>query len=294
MLNYCGYIALVGRPNVGKSTLLNRILDHKISITSRKPQTTRHSIIGVRTDGPYQTVYVDTPGIHLGSKKMMNKMMNKTAIRVLNDVDVIVFVTEGALWHDDDDYVLTLIQEAKVPCIWVLNKVDHITDKKNLLPWIEAISQRHTFAAVVPLSARTGLQTEILHHKIEEYLPESPHLFPDNQLTDRPLKFLCAEIVREKIFRYCGQELPYATTVELESFKDTPELVRIAALIWVDKESHKRMIIGDKGEKLKEMATQARVDMEKLLEKKVFLQCWCKVKTGWSDNERTLQALGYE
>ncbi len=294
MTNYCGYIALVGRPNVGKSTLLNRILDHKISITSRKPQTTRHSILGVRTDGPYQYVYVDTPGIHLGSKKVMNKMMNKTAIRVLNDVDVIVFVTEGTSWREEDEYVLGLIQEAKVPCVWVLNKIDKMADKKTLLPWVEEMAQRHPFAAVIPLSARAGLQTSILHAKIEEFLPESPHMFPDDQLTDRSIKFLCAEIVREKIFRLCGQELPYSTTVELESYKDTPQLVRIAALIWVEKESHKRMIIGDKGEKLKEMATQARMDMEKLLEKKVFLQCWCKVKTGWSDNERTLQALGYE
>lgn len=294
MIDYCGYIALVGRPNVGKSTLLNRILDQKISITSRKPQTTRHSILGVRTDGHYQYIYVDTPGIHLGSKKVMNKMMNKTAIRVLNDVDVIVFVTDGTIWHEEDEYVLSLIQEAKVPCIWVLNKIDNIADKKVLLPWIEATSKRYPFAAVIPISARTGVQTDTLHTQIESFLPESPHLFPGTQLTDRSIKFLCTEIVREKIFRHCGQELPYSTTVELESYKDTPQIVRIAALIWVEKESHKRMIIGDKGEKLKEMATQARIDMEKLLEKKVFLQCWCKVKSGWSDNERTLQALGYE
>lgn len=294
MTTYCGYIALVGRPNVGKSTLLNQILDHKISITSRKPQTTRHSILGLRTDEQYQYVYVDTPGIHLGSKKAMNRMMNKTAIRVLNDVDVIVFITEGTNWHDEDDYVLNLIQEAKMPCVWVINKVDKIADKDSLLPWIETISQRHPFAAVIPISARTGLQTAALHAKLQEFLPESPHLFPDDQLTDRSVKFLCAEIVREKIFRSCGQELPYSTTVEIESYEDTPNLVRIAALIWVDKESHKRMIIGDKGEKLKDMATQARLDMEKLLEKKVFLQCWCKVKSGWSDNERILQSMGYE
>lgn len=294
MTTYCGYIALVGRPNVGKSTLLNRILDHKISITSRKPQTTRHSILGLRTDGQYQYVYVDTPGIHLGSKKAINRVMNKTAIRVLNDVDVIVFISEGTTWHEEDDYVLKLIQNAKVPCVWVINKVDKITDKNSLLPWIETISQRHSFAAVIPISARTGLQTSVLHAKLQEFLPESPHLFPTDQLTDRSIKFLCAEIVREKIFRTCGQELPYSTTVEIESYEDSAKLVRIAALIWVDKESHKRMIIGDKGEKLKDMATQARMDMEKLLEKKVFLQCWCKVKSGWSDNERILQTMGYE
>lgn len=294
MPNYCGYIALVGRPNVGKSTLLNRILDHKISITSRKPQTTRHSILGLRTDGEHQYIYVDTPGIHQGSKKAMNKMMNKTAVRVLNDVDVIVFVTEGTLWQDEDEYVLSLIQAARIPCIWVLNKIDKIADKATLLPWIEQISQRHPFAAIIPISARKGLQTTELHTAIQPFLPESPHFFPDDQLTDRPLKFLCAEIVREKIFRLCGQELPYSTTVEIESYQDTPQLIRIAALIWVEKESHKRMIIGDKGDKLKEMGTQARIDMEKLSEKKVFLQCWCKVKSGWSDNERILQSLGYD
>lgn len=294
MTNYCGYIALVGRPNVGKSTLLNRVLDHKISITSRKPQTTRHSILGVRTDGAHQYVYVDTPGIHLGSKKAMNKMMNKTAIRVLNDVDVIVFVIDGMVWRDEDDYVLSLIQSAKVPCVLVVNKVDKIVDKQTLLPWIQQLAQRHDFAAIIPIAARTGLQIPDLHAKLQAYLPESPHLFPDDQLTDRSLKFLCAELVREKIFRHCGQELPYATAVEIESYQDTPKMVRISVLIWVDKEMHKRMIIGEKGEKLKEMATQARLDMEKLLEKKVFLQCWCKVKTGWSDNERILQSLGYE
>lgn len=294
MTNYCGYIALVGRPNVGKSTLLNRILDHKISITSRKPQTTRHSIIGVRTDGPYQYVYVDTPGIHLGSKKVMNKMMNKTAIRVLNDVDVIVFVIDGMSWFEEDDYVLNLIQSAKVPCVLVVNKIDKIADKMLLLPWIENLAQRHTFAAIIPISARKGVQISDLHTHLQQFLPESPHMYPDDQLTDRSQKFLCAEMVREKIFRLCGQELPYNTSVEIESFKDTPKIIRIAALIWVDKESHKRMIIGDKGDKLKEIATQARIDMEHLLEKKVFLQCWCKVKTGWSDNERILQAMGYE
>ncbi len=294
MTNYCGYIALVGRPNVGKSTLLNQILDHKLSITSRKPQTTRHSILGVRTDAEYQYVYVDTPGIHLGSKKVMNRMMNKTAIRVLNDVDVVVFVIEGTHWQEEDDYVLELVQKSKMPCVLVINKVDKIADKSLLLPWIEQVAQRHDFAAIIPVSARTGVQIDTLHAKLQSFLPESPHLFPDDQLTDRSVRFLCAELLREKIFRQCGQELPYSTTVEIESYQDTPNLVRICALVWVDKESHKRMIIGENGAKLKDMATQARLDMEKLLEKKVFLQCWCKVKSGWSDNEKILQQLGYE
>ncbi|PJD90769.1 MAG: GTPase Era [Legionella sp.] len=294
MTNYCGYIALVGRPNVGKSTLLNQILDQKLSITSRKPQTTRHSILGVRTDDEYQYVYVDTPGIHLGSKKVMNRMMNKTAIRVLNDVDVIVFVIDGTHWREEDDYVLELVQKSKVPCVLVINKVDKVADKSTLLPWIEQVAQRHDFAAIIPVSARTGVQIDTLHSKLQAFLPESPHLFPDDQLTDRSVRFLCAELLREKIFRQCGQELPYSTTVEIESYQDTPKLVRICALVWVEKETHKRMIIGENGAKLKDMATQARIDMEKLLDKKVFLQCWCKVKSGWSDNEKILQELGYE
>jgi len=248
----------------------------------------------VRTDDAVQYVYVDTPGIHQGSKKAMNRMMNKTAMRVLNDVDVIVFVIEGLHWQDEDTYVLDLIKKANIPCVLVINKIDNIADKSTLLPWIEEMSQRHTFTAVVPLSARTGLQTDILHAELQQFLPESPHLFPADQLTDRPVRFLCAEILREKVFRHCGQELPYSISVEIEAYEDTPALARICALVWVDKESQKRMIIGDKGAKLKEMGTQARLDMEKLLQKKVFLQCWCKVKSGWSDNESVLQELGYE
>lgn len=294
MTSYCGYIALVGRPNVGKSTLLNCILEQKVSITSKKPQTTRHSILGILTEGEYQFIYVDTPGIHQGSKKAMNRLMNKTAIRVLRDVDVVAFLVDGTHWEDEDEYVLDLIKHAKAPCILVVNKVDKINDKAQLLPWMEQMSQKHEFDAIIPISAKTGLQVDALQLKLKTYLPEGPHLFPDDQITDRSTKFLCAELLREKIFRSCGQELPYAVTVDIESFKDEEHLVRIHALILVDKDNHKRMIIGDKGHKLKEMATSARLDMEKLLGKKVFLQCWCKVKSGWADDERLLKQLGYD
>ena len=294
MIPYCGYIALVGRPNVGKSTLLNRILHQKVSITSRKPQTTRHSIVGIRTEDAHQFVYVDTPGIHQGSKKVMNRMMNKTAIRVLRDVDAIAFVVDGTHWQDEDEYILRIIQNATVPCFLVVNKVDKIADKMQLLPWLEEISKRHTFAGIIPLSAKTGVQVEILHEQLKRLLPEGPHLFSDDQFTDRSIRFLCAELLREKIFRLCGQELPYSTTVDIEAYKDEGTLVRISALILAERENHKRMIIGDKGAKLKEMASRARIDMEELLGKKVFLQCYCKVKSGWSDNERILKELGYE
>lgn len=295
MTSYCGYIALVGRPNVGKSTLLNCILEQKVSITSKKPQTTRHSILGIRTEGDYQFVYVDTPGIHQqGNKKAMNRLMNKTAISVLRDVDVIAFLVDGTHWQEEDEYVLKLVKQANIPCILVVNKVDKIDDKAQLLPWMEEMSQRHDFAAIIPISARTGVQVTELQDKLQTYLPEGPHLFPDDQLTDRPTKFLCSELLREKIFRFCGQELPYAVTVDIESFKDEGNLVRIHALILVEKDNHKRMIIGDRGQKLKEMATEARIDMERLLGKKVFLQCWCKVKSGWADDERMLKQLGYD
>lgn len=293
MSSYCGYIALVGRPNVGKSTLLNRILEQKLSITSKKPQTTRHSILGIRTENEHQFVYVDTPGIHQGNKKAMNRMMNKTAISVLRDVDVIAFVVDGSHWQEEDEYILKLIKQASAPCLLVINKVDKIVDKGQLLPWIDEISQRHDFAAIIPLSARTGVQVDELQQRLLPYLPEGPHLFPEDQFTDRSIKFLCAELLREKVFRFCGQELPYSVTVDIESYKDEGNLVRIHALILVEKDNHKRMIIGDKGQKLKEMATEARLDMQKMLDKKVFLQCWCKVKSGWSDNEHMLKQLGY-
>lgn len=224
----------------------------------------------------------------------MNKMMNRTAISVLRDVDVAVLVVDGTHWHDEDEYVLNLIKQSGVPCILAINKVDKLADKSALLPWMDKMSQLHNFVAMIPLSAKTGVQVEQLQKQLKPFLPEGPHLFGEDQITDRPIKFLCAELLREKIFRLCGQELPYSTTVDIESYKDEGELVTIHALILVDKDNHKRMIIGDKGRKLKEMATSARLDMEELLGKKVFLKCWCKVKSGWSDDERMLRQLGYD
>ena len=294
MTTYCGYIALVGRPNVGKSTLLNHILKQKLSITSRKPQTTRHSILGIQTEAAHQFIFVDTPGIHQGHQKTLNKMMNKTALNVLKDVDVIVFLVDGHLWTDEDEYVLKLIKRTGVPCILAINKIDKISNKDKLLPLISKFDELHNFKAIIPISAQNGTGVEALVSEIKPQLPQSPHFYGEDQLTDRPIKFLCAEMVREKIFRLSGQELPYSTTVDIESYKEEENLIRIHALILVDKPNHKRMIIGDKGAKLKEIATSARKDMEKLLGKKVFLQCWCKVKSGWLDDERLLKHLGYD
>lgn len=294
MTNYCGYIALVGRPNVGKSTLLNCILKQKLSITSSKPQTTRHSILGIDTLEEHQFIYVDTPGIHQGEKKAINRMMNKTASSVLKDVDVIGFVVEANRWLEDDEFILRAIKETQMPCILVINKVDKIEDKSTLLPWIEHISSLHAFDVIIPISAKKSYQVSVLQDKLKAFLPEGDHLYDADQFTDRSVRFLCGELLREKIFRLCGQEIPYSASVEIESFKEEDNVIRIHALIIVDRPNHKRIIIGDNGSKLKEMATSARLDMEKLLDKKVFLQCWCKVKNGWSDNDRLLKQLGYD
>ena len=201
-------------------------------------------------------------------------------------------IGRGEYWEEEDEYVLELIKQVDVPCFLLINKVDKIVDKTKLLPWLETMSQRHDFAAIIPLSAKTGVQVDTLQEQLQSTLPEGPHLFAEDQFTDRSTRFLCAELLREKIFRLCGQELPYSTIVDIESFKDEGSLIRIHALILVDRDSHKRMVIGDKGSKLKDMATSARVDMEKLLGKKVFLHCFCKVKSGWSDDERLLKQLG--
>lgn len=294
MTTYCGYIALLGRPNVGKSTLLNHILQQKISITSRKPQTTRHKILGIHTEDDHQFVFVDTPGIHQKEVKALNKVMNKTSNAVLRDVDVAVFVVDVTRWTSDDEMVLELIKASKTPCILVANKIDRIKDKTILLPWLQEMEKRHDFIALIPASAKKGIALDNLLQTIKKRLPESPHYFPKDQVTDKSLRFICSELLREKVFRLCGDELPYSTTVEIESFQDEEKIVRIHALILVEKESHKRMIIGEKGQKLKEMGQAARIDMEKLLDKKVFLKCWCKVKSGWADDARQLQQLGYE
>lgn len=294
MTSTCGYIALVGRPNVGKSTLLNRILKEKLSITSRKPQTTRHIIRGIVTDATCQMIYVDTPGIHDGGKKQMHRLMNQSAEATLYDVDVIVFLVEGTRFTEDDERVLKCIKKTDVPCVLVLNKVDQIQDKNSLLPCLEALNQKHDFLSIIPLSAKTGVGVDELQATLKPLMPEGPHLYEADQLTDRSTRFLCAELLREKIFRFSGQELPYSTTVEIESYEVSENLVKIQALILVDRDNHKRMIIGERGRKLKTIASQARLDMERLLGQSVFLQCWCKVKSGWSDDARILKQLGYE
>lgn len=298
----CGYVAIIGRPNVGKSTLLNRLLSQKVSITSRKPQTTRHRILGIHTlnndsidnTAPCQLIYVDTPGIHDGGKMALHRYMNKTAFQVIWDVDVVVFVVEALRWTPADQTVLEQLIELKVPVILAVNKVDLVKDKKELLPYLEKITTYRPFDCIIPISGKHGTQVEALEEKLRTMMPESPFFYSADQVTDKSSAFMASEFIREKIFRLCGEELPYGVTVEIEKFKEEEKLIHIAGLILVDKESHKRMIIGKKGAKLKDIGMQARQDMEKNLGKKVFLQLWVKVKTGWADDERGLRSLGYD
>lgn len=289
-----GYVAIVGRPNVGKSTLMNHILGQKISITSSKPQTTRHRILGIKTEANFQAIYVDTPGLHLNAKKAMNRYMNRAATTSLEDVDLILFVVDAGRWTEEDENVLKRLQGQKVPVVLVVNKVDQVQDKESLLPLLKTLSEKMAFAAVLPLSALKGTNVDDLEREVLKSLPESAAIYPEEYITDRSERFLAAEIIREKLMRSMGKELPYATTVEIEQFKNDEGLLRINGLIWVERASQKKIVIGRGGDRLKEIGKQARIDMERLFDAKVFLQLWVKVKEGWSDNERILGSLGYK
>lgn len=291
---HCGYVALVGRPNVGKSTLLNRLLGQKISITSRRPQTTRHRILGINTDSSTQIVYVDTPGMHATTPRAMNRYLNRTAIDTLVDVDVIVFVIEGMRWMPDDQWVLEKLAELKSPVILVVNKVDHVKQKEELLPFLQKVSAKHAFTDILPVSALRGDNITELEGCIKKLLPESVPFFPEDQITDRSERFLASEIVREKLFRKLGDEIPYGLTVEIERFIHEGNLRSIHALIWVEKASQKPIVIGRQGSLLKEVGREARKDMQTLFDSKIFLQLWVKVKEGWADDERALRSLGYD
>lgn len=289
----CGYIAIVGRPNVGKSTLLNHILGQKLSITSRKPQTTRHQVLGIKTEGDIQAIYVDTPGLHLRDEKAINRYMNRAASAALADVDLALFVVDRDRWTDEDDLVLEKLRHAECPVVLVVNKIDRLADKAELLPLIESLSTRFEFADIVPVSALRGHNRDDLETLIHGYLPEGIHLFPEDQITNRSERFLAAELVREKIMRQLGEEVPYAMTVEIEEFKASPMLIEISALILVERQGQKKILIGEGGSRLRQIGTEARKDMEKAFDSKVMLRLWVKVKSGWSDDERALRSLGY-
>ena len=289
----CGYIALVGRPNVGKSTLLNRILGQKISITSRRPQTTRHRVLGIKTLPSAQLIYVDTPGIHDFSGRAMNRHMNRTASSVLLDVDVVVFLVDGLHWTADDELVLQKLAQITCPVILAINKIDLLGNREELLPRLQGLSEKRSFAQIIPLSASKGDNVAQLEAVIEELLPPAPPLFPEDQVTDRSVRFLASELIREKLFRKLGKELPYGLTVAIEQFKSEPGMTHIHALIWVERKSQKNIVIGKQGRVLKEVGSDARRDIEELIEGRVNLKLWVKVKEGWADDERALHSLGY-
>ncbi len=290
---HSGFIAIVGRPNVGKSTLLNHLIGQKISITSRKAQTTRHRITGILTEGETQFVFVDTPGFQTQHDNALNRTMNRVVTTSLREVNVVLFVLEARHFDERDRQVMELLPQNR-PVILVINKADLLEDKAELLPFMEKISELRQFAAIVPVSARQGKQLDTLLDAIRPYLPEGEHLYAEDEITDRNERFLAAELLREKVFRLTGEELPYSVSVVIEQFKLEGKLRRIHAAILVDKEAHKAMLIGAKGEKLKEIATQARLDMEKLFDGKVFLEVFVKVRSGWAESAQMLKSLGYE
>jgi GTP-binding protein Era len=289
----CGYIAIVGRPNVGKSTLMNKLIGAKISITSRKAQTTRHRITGIQTRDHAQFIYIDTPGFQTRHNNALNKTLNRTVSNTLVSCDVVLFIVEAGSFDTADQQVLEQIPKG-VPVILVINKADKIKDKALLMPFAQKVSAERDFAAIVPVSARQGFQLDQLEAEIRTYLPNNAPIFSEDDITDRSEKFLATEIVREKVFRYVGDELPYTSTVVLEKFEQEGQLRRIFAAILVERDMRKAMVIGNKGARLKEISTTARLDMEKLFGGPVYLEIWVKVKSGWADNEAGLRAYGYE
>lgn len=290
-----GTITIVGRPNVGKSTLLNHLVGQKVSITSKKAQTTRHRITGILTDAQSQFIFVDTPGFQTQHTNRLNKAMNRTVTQSMQDVDVVLFVIEAVRFDERDKLVLKLLPTGTDrPVILVINKVDRLADKSRLLPFLEKMSREFSFAAIVPVSAEKGTQLAELMNAIRPCLPEGPALYSEDEVTDRSERFIAAELVREKLFRLLGEEIPYSTSVAIDQFTTEGELRRIHAAIIVDKANQKAIVIGKNGEKLKEIATQARKDMEKNFGGKVYLEVWVKVKSGWADDARALKSLGYE
>ncbi len=289
----CGLVAIVGRPNVGKSTLLNALVGQKVSITSRKAQTTRHRITGIRTEGDTQFVFVDTPGFQTKHSTALNRNLNRTVQGVLSDVDVVLFLVEAGRFGLDDAKVLALLPQDK-PVMLIANKLDAVQRRNDMLPWLKSMQERRDFAEFVPLSARKDADVKRLMDIVRPYLPEQPWFYEEDALTDRSDRFLASELIREKLFRLTGDELPYSCTVVIDKFEEEGNLRRIAATIVVEREAHKGMVIGDKGEVLKRIGSEARQELERLMDAKVFLELWVKVRSGWADSEEHLRSYGYE
>jgi GTP-binding protein Era len=286
-------VAIVGRPNVGKSTLLNCLIGSKVSIVTDKPQTTRSQIIGIKTLGAAQIVYIDTPGLHQDEKNAMNRYMNRLASAVIPDADVIVFVVEAMKWTDEDNLVLSKLKDVTAPVLLVVNKIDTVGDKKELLPFLSEVKDKFAFKHLIPISATRTENVASLEEEIEKCLPKGPHLFPDDQVTDKNLKFQVAEIVREKLIQATEQEVPYCTAVEVEDWKVEEKRDEISVLIWVEREGQRMIVIGKKGERLKYIGIDARKEIEALLNKRIYLRLWVKVKDSWTDNDRALKQLGF-
>lgn len=289
----CGYVALVGRPNVGKSTLINQLLAQKISITSHKAQTTRHRILGIKTQAATQIIYVDTPGLHQRQHNALNRYLNRVALSSLDTVEVIVWLVEALRWTAEDDQVLKALRAFGIPVILGVNKIDKVKDKKALLPYLQAVATKHDFIDVFPLSARQGYNLVALETAVVRHLPLGLPLFPAEQCTDRTERFLAAEFIREKLAYRLGAELPHRLTVQIEHFSSEKHLVHIGAIVWVERNSQKAIVIGKQGSVLKQVGELARKDIETLLDNKVFLQLWVKIKQGWCDSETALRQLGY-
>ena len=290
----CGSVAVIGRPNVGKSTLTNALVGAKVSIVSNRPQTTRHRLLGIATFPEGQLVLVDTPGLHRVQKRAMNRVMNRAARGALEGVDVGLLVIEAGRWDEEDSLACKVLEDAGIPVVLVVNKIDRIKDKGSLLPFIAQISEGRTFASVHPISAQKHKGLEALVKDLMGLLPEAPPMFGEDEITDRSQRFLAGELVREQLMRQLGEELPYATTVEIERFAEDGNLLRIGAVIWVEREGQKAIVIGKGGTRLKEIGAKARLQMERLFGAKVFLETWVRVREGWSDDESALKAFGYE
>jgi len=289
----CGYVAFIGRPNVGKSTLLNRLVGQKICITSRKPQTTRHRVLGIKTTTDTQFIFVDTPGIHIDEKQAMNRYMNRAAKTAVHDVDIIVFVIEATGWNKADDIVLERLKHADAKIIIAVNKIDRLDKKDALLPLIQQLSKLDGIDEIIPLSATKGDNTELLESTLRNMLPISDFFYDEDQVTDRSMRFIAAELIREKLIRRLGKELPYALTVEIEEYESKEGVLHVGAVIWVERAGQKVIVIGKNGSMLKEIGRQSRQELEKMLDSKVFVRLWVKVREGWSDDTRALRSLGY-
>jgi len=292
IVDHCGYVALLGRPNVGKSTLMNTILGEKLCITSRKPQTTRHRILGIRTDPHYQILFIDTPGLHQNAKKAINRYMNKTASSTIKEADLVLFLVEAGYWTDEDEAVLKRLKNNEMPVVLVMNKIDKFSNEQ-LLAHLQTVSEKHDFKHIVPISARKNKNIEELLSLTRKYLPESSFHYAEDQITDRPMRFLASETIREKLMSILGQEIPYSITVEIEKYEETETQTLINAIIWVERDSQKGIVIGNKGNVLKKVGTQARIELARRIKQSVHLELWVKVKSGWADNQNLLSQFGY-